>query len=246
MSDLLPILFVIIFAVLIGIFTYLGRKSNRKNLREIKAFSRLGKTIGLAVEDGTRLHVSLGHGSLTNMRSAAGFVGLSMLKRITLVASESDHPPFASAGDGALAILAQDTLRSAHDSIGTPEEFDPQSGRVTGLTPFSYAAGLLPLIAEEDVSGNMVIGAFGSEVALLTEAGERAGSFTLAGTDSVPAQAVLYATAQEPLIGEELFTGGAYVNAGPTHIASLQAQDVMRWLIAGIIVIGGLLKIIGL
>lgn len=53
-----------------------------------------------------------------------------------------------------------------------------------------------------------MIGNFGSEAALINEAAERSGSLTLAGTDTIPGQAVLYATAQEPLIGEEVFAGG--------------------------------------
>ena len=68
----------------------------------------------------------------------------------------------------------------------------------------------------------------------------------MAGTDNLPAQAILYATADEQLIGEDLFAGGAYVGAGPMHIASLHAQDVIRWLLIGILTIstlGGLIAL---
>jgi hypothetical protein len=72
------------------------------------------------------------------------------------------------------------------------------------------------------------------------------GSLTLAGTDNLTGQAVLYATAHEPLIGEELYAGGAYLQAGPIHTASLQAQDAIRWLLVGVILIGIVLKVVGL
>jgi hypothetical protein len=90
-----------------------------------------------------------------------------------------------------------------------------------------------------------MLGSFGPEVALLTEASERGGNMTLAGTDNITGQAVLYATAHEPLIGEELYAGGAYVNAGPMHTASLRAQDVVRWLLVITILLGIVAKFLG-
>jgi hypothetical protein len=42
---------------------------------------------------------------------------------------------------------------------------------------------------------------------------------------------VLFASAQDALIGEELFSTGAYLGAGASHLASLTVQDLFRWLI---------------
>jgi hypothetical protein len=110
----------------------------------------------------------------------------------------------------------------------------------------AYAAGAMPAIHDEQVSANILAGHFGSEVALLTEAGERSRSLTVAGSDSIPAQAVLYATSDEPLLGEELYAGGAYLGAGPAHEASLRMQDILRWVLVVAIVIGAILKLFGI
>jgi hypothetical protein len=56
---------------------------------------------------------------------------------------------------------------------------------------------------------------------------------------------VLYVTAQEPLIGEELYAGGAYIQAGPLHLASVRAQDIMRWVLVAGILVGAVLKLAG-
>jgi hypothetical protein len=154
-----------------------------------------------------------------------------------MVASESDHPPLATAGDGLLGILAQDTLRAAFNQLNLGSSFDPTYGRVTGLTPFSYGAGTMPVIFDEAISANLMIGSFGTEAALITSAGERSQTRTLAGTDNLPGQAILYASAHEPLIGEELYAGGAYLDANPMHEASLHAQDVVRWVVIGLVII---------
>jgi hypothetical protein len=142
-------------------------------------------------------------------------------------------------------VLSQETLHSAYNSMGAPEQFDPVAGQVTGLTPFSFAAGVLPIIYDQQVSANVLAGHFGPEVGLITDAAERSGSLVLAGSDNVPAQAVIYATAEEPLIGEELYAAGAYVQAGPAHQASLRVQDAFRWILIVILLGGALLKLLG-
>jgi hypothetical protein len=80
---------------------------------------------------------------------------------------------------------------------------------------------------------------------LIVDAGEAHGRLVVAGTDHVPTQAVLYAAAEEPLIGEEVFAAGAYLGADPFHNASLQAQDAIRWLLIGVMIVGGVLKLVG-
>lgn len=234
---------VLFFLGLILIFAFFGRNRPAPELRAIPAFDRLKKAIGRAVEAGNRLHVSIGSGEITGTQAAVALVGLTILNRIARDTTISDRPPVATSGDGSLAILSQDVMRGAARQIGA--EYSPLSGRLTGVTPFSYAAGAMTVVHDDEVGANILIGSFGAEAALINEAGERTGSMTLAGTDSLPGQAVLYATAQEPLIGEETFAGGAYLDAGPLHTASLRAQDWLRWLIIASLLLGALAKFFG-
>jgi len=88
------------------------------------------------------------------------------------------------------------------------------------------------------------MGNFGVEAALLADAAERANIFTLAASDNLATQAVLYASTQEPLIGEELYAAGAYMDAGPVHAASLTVQDILRWLIIIAILVGALVQLL--
>jgi hypothetical protein len=242
--NLTGLLFLIVFILSLIIIAFLGRKSLAFNFREISAFQKLSHAIGLAVEAGTRIHVALGRGNLSGTQGASAVIGLSILERVARTASISDRPPMATSGDGSLGILSQDVLYNSYRAIGASGLYDPTGGQVSGVTPFTYAAGAMPAIFDEQVSGTILSGNFGSEVALLTDASERVGALTLAGSDDLPAQAVLYAAAQEPLIGEELFAAGAYLKAGPMHIASLRAQDLIRWILILAILLGAVLKFI--
>ena len=242
---LLELGFVGLFFIVLIICSILIRQRPNWRLREIPAYTRLGRSVGLAVEAGKRLHISLGYGGVNDMQGASGLIGLTMLQRIARAASISDQPPVATSGEGTLGILSQDTLQSAYRAIRSENLYDPIYGQISGLTPFSYAAGAIPIIFDQQVSTTVLAGHFGSEVALIVDANERVGSQTMAGSDSLEAQAVLYASAQDPLIGEELYAGGAYLNAGVMHQASLHTQDVMRWVVILGILVGSLLKLIG-
>lgn len=243
LMDLSELLFAGAFAALILGFTAAFRRRPWRSQRQIPAFAHLRRGVGFAVEAGQRLHLSLGRGILIGEHGPIAFIGLSMLERIASLTSISDNPPVATSGEAGVAILAQDTLHSAARSLGA--EFDPARAQLTGLTPFSYAAGALVTTKDQDVGTSLLIGSLGVEAVLLTQAGEDAGNLTLAGTDRLSGQAALYASADEPLIGEEAYAGGAYLGAGPSHTASLLAQDVLRWIIILAIVIGALLKLAG-
>jgi len=238
------LILVLFTAVLLLIITYLRRKSPAI-LRRIEAYERLNRVVGLAVENGTRLHISLGRGNLFTSRGASALAGLAMLRRLAERTSMSDRPPIVTSGDASLSILSQDTLQAGYRAAGAEDQYRVSTGRLAGLTPFSYAAGTIPVTRDEMVSANVVIGDFGSESALLVEAADREDIHLIAASDNLSAQSIFYASAQDPLIGEELFASGAYVGAGVSHEASLQVQDVLRWLIILAIGVGALLKLMG-
>jgi hypothetical protein len=235
---------VILSAIMMLALAFLRRKSHPV-FRDIPAFTRLRQAVGLVVEDGSRLHVSLGRGSLTTPQSASALAGLALLRRLADLTSAGDQPPIATSGDAPLAILSQDTLQAA-SKFSDRTTSDPVGGRLTGLTPFSYAAGAIPAIRDEKVSANVLMGNFGVEVGLLTDAVERENSFVVAGSDNLTAQAVIYASAQEPLVGEEIFAAGAYVDSGSLHSASLTVRDILRWLVVATILAGALLTLAGI
>jgi hypothetical protein len=223
-----------------------GKPRAHIGLRPIAAMSELQRAMGLAVEEGARLHVSLGKSSLVAPSAGSALVGLSTLERVAQMSSVSDRPPIATSGDGALSLLSQDTLQASYRIAHAPELFDPDRARLTGITPLSYVAGTLPIIRDEHVSANVLVGNFGPEAVLMVDAGDQRGAFTLAAADTLPTQAALYAAAKAPLIGEEVFAIPAYLQGGSTHYASLRAQDVLRWIIILGLIAGAALKLLGI
>lgn len=237
-----------IFIVFLGAFLIFIESINRNGkrsfgLRPIRGVQQLRRAIGLAVEEGRGIHLSLGKASLLNPANASALAGLSALERLTQTSMISDHPPVATSGEGSLSILSQDTMRAAYRNGNALEQFDPDAGIMTGSTSFSYISGTIPIIRDEKIYTNIFIGNFGPEVGLLTDAVNRQKSFSMSASDSLPAQSVLYATDQEPLIGEELFAVPAYLQASSMHRASLRTQDLMRWILIILLILGVVYKI---
>jgi len=246
-SSIIGALIVITAGILLLVFTFQYKKAGDlpHSLRSIPAFDRLQRALGLSVENGKRLHVALGNSNLVSQNSPAGLIGLRTLERVAQLSIISDHPPVVTSGDGALSILSQDTLRAAYQEGNVQEQYDPDRGRLAGVSPLSYVAGALPETRGSEVSAHLIVGNYGPEVALLTEAAEREKTFTLAASDSIPGQAALFATAQESLIGEEMYAMPAYLSAGPAHTASLKTQDILRWVILAVTFITAVLRLLG-
>ncbi len=237
---------IVLFAAALLLVLALPKGRRTPRLRVIPALRRLYRLIGLSVEDGTRLLLSLGPGDLITKNGAPALAGFALLRHLTTRTSLSDRPPVAVAGDAALALLAQDTMEASYRTAGAAEFYQPTSGRVAGLTPFSSIAGTMPIVRDENVSTAVLMGHFGVEAALLADAAERGNSLLVGSSDDLAAQAALYASATEALIGEELFAADAYLEGSPARVASLTVQDVLRWLIIAAILVGAGLKLVGL
>ncbi|MCJ7700331.1 MAG: hypothetical protein MUO62_02005, partial [Anaerolineales bacterium] len=184
-TGLIGLIFILIFFGLIVILAVSGREGPGVELRQIPAFTKMRQSIELAVEAGSRLHISIGRGTITGPESAAAFVGLSMLEKMISSASTGDSPPVITTGDPVLAILAQDTLKSSYQEIGLIDQYRPTYSQLTGVSPFSFAAGSIPVVRDKKSSTSILIGNFGMEVALITDGCERSGNLTLAGTDDI-------------------------------------------------------------
>ena len=213
--------------------------------RSITGITNLRRAIDLSVEDGSRVHVSVGNADLTETTNASALVGLSSLHRIGQLSTTSDLPPICTSGDGGTALLSKDVLHAVAKETNTRETYNGDQGYLTGSNPFSFALGAMDVIADPAVKTNVFIGNFGAEAGFLSTAAEKETTTVLAASDSIVAQAIFMATSRDVLIGEELFAIPAYLGYKPAHSASLQVQDYLRLIISAALLIGALLKVMG-
>jgi hypothetical protein len=215
------------------------------SLRPLAGIESLGKAVERTVEAGEQVHLSLGTGSVTGSNVAPALAGLSALTHVATATAVGDKPLVVTAGDGTMTVLAQDTLRSSYERIGRGRAYRHTAARMLGATPFSYVAGVPLLLSMEGTTVHLLLGSFGVEGALAADVGERGGAFVLGGTDDVRTQALMYAAAGYPLIGEEIFATGAYLDGGGFQQASLRVQDAVRLLVIVVVVLGTILLSLG-
>lgn len=222
------------------------RPRSSTRIRSIRGLTRLYRAFGLSVEDGTRFMVAVGGQSLLTRNAGSALAGLGLLREVAQKASVSDRPPVAVAGEAALALLAQDTLHAGYRAVGAEEYYQAVTGRLAGLTPFSSIAATMPMLDDETISVAALIGHFGVEAGLLSDAAERAGALLIGATGDPAGQSVLYATASEALIGEELFAAPVPFASGSMPAASLLFQDILRWMIILGLLLGAVFKLLGI
>ena len=99
---------------------------------------------------------------------------------------------------------------------------------------------------QDQVSTDVLMGDFGPELGLLTEAAERENATLIAAASDPASQSILFASTNEPLVGEELFALPAYAGDDPAQRASLQVQDILRWLIILALLAAAGLKMVGM
>jgi hypothetical protein len=211
--------------------------------RPIAAFHRIRRALEHVIEAGRQATLFLGSSGLNGLQGGGSITGLQYLEEVGDILAGGEESVVATSGNGAVAILSQDILARTTSIAQEEGQAAYQAGQVSGLTPASYAVGTLPDLFDGDASSNLAAGHFDGEVLLIVDAGERNGLDTLGGSDSLLAQAVLYPAASEVLIGEEFYASGAYLGNKRWHVASLIAQDIIRWALILLILLGILLKL---
>ena len=141
--------------------------------------------------------------------------------------------------------LLQSAAEQAHDKAAASSEYDPSSVRFLSTDPAAYAVGVTDTLQHEKVSMSAVTGALGDEVLLIGERGREAGIFQVTGTASVRALPYAITTADNTLVGEDLYAAGAYLADKPAHVASLLVQDRLRLLLVAAVVAGVIIKTLG-
>jgi hypothetical protein len=232
------------FIAAMSLFISRVRAGNAPHLRRIQSFDLIKSSTSRAIEDGRPLHLSLGIGAVTNSSTADSLAGLQTLNHLAEHAAVTGVPPVVTMADPTVMIFAQNQLRAASENGSGPMQASRQT-RWIAPQPAAYAGGVMSLLSIEDAGANVMIGQFGDEYLLFGEASNRREITHVGGTSDPNTLPFIYASAQETLLGEEIYAAGAYLQKLPAHVGSLLAQDTIRWVVAAIILGGVTAKSLG-
>jgi hypothetical protein len=223
------------------------RQGREVGLRPLPAYRTLRTQVGRAIESGRHVHITLGRAGLHSPAGPTSVAALTALDHLAVDSCASGIPPMVTLGEATLLPAAQDSLRQGFAQAGRLSAYSPiQTQFIAPETqPMAYAAGVSNELHAGNVGSNLMIGRFGPEIAIMGEAAARANAPQVIGSDDPTALALASVLTRDLLIGEELLAAGAYLQGKPWQIASLRSQDVLRWLIMGLIFVFAVLKGIG-
>jgi hypothetical protein len=218
------------------------RSGTKPTLREIPGFVALKGFVEQAMETGQPVHVSVGVEGVGAASTAQTLAGLVMLRYLANQAAKYSGPPVVSVADPTALLAAQDEMRRAFKVGAESGRLRLNQVRMIAPQPTAYAAGVMGILSREGILANAMLGAFGDEYLLIGETARRKSIKQVVGTATVETLPFVYASADEPILGEEIFAAGAYLAGRPEHVASLLAQDWMRIAIVLAIIVGVVLQ----
>ncbi len=229
-------LFLITFLPAMILAGWRARRGNIPDLRPIRAFDALRGLTARAIEAGRALHVSLGVGGVASDAAGDSLAGLKVLEYLADQSAAAGVPAVVSVADPTLLPVAQGVASRPYgaDREGAAEAV--RHVRWIAPEPAAYAAGVMGILGDEGVDANVMVGAFGDEYLLMGEAAARREIAQVGGASDPNVLPFVFATADEMLMGEDMFAAGAYLSGESWHIGSLLAQDLMRWLIVWVII----------
>jgi hypothetical protein len=222
----------------------LGRKSSRVKIRPLTSFQDLRGETGRAAESGGTIHIAIGNGGLIGEDAATSLAALEVVQELADTAVLYNAPPIITVGDPTLLPIAQDILRRAYERHGLVKRYNPDHVRFVAPVPVAYAAGAADVVATENVMSNAMIGTFGPEVSLIADAAMRHDLPQLAAAATPDAIGALYPATDRLAMGEELYAAGAQMTEKRRYTISLQAQDILRLILAGFIAMTAILALL--
>lgn len=243
---------ILIFVIVVGSLLLFQRRIEGRavtvRLRPIAAYDAVRTQLGMAMESGRRPFFTLGSGSLHGEAGPTSVASLYVLDEQIKLTARGRLSPRVTVGAGTLLPLASHRLAIAGDeharALNTPIE------RAQFIAsedfPFAYAAGTADIIQNENLQNSVAVGRFGAELALIGEAGSRAGMEQVMGSDEPAAIAIALANTENSLWGEEIFAAGAYLRGTSPLLAAVRTQDILRWLVVVALLITTVLQVLGL
>ncbi|MBU0495183.1 MAG: hypothetical protein KKB13_25345 [Chloroflexi bacterium] len=235
----------LVFGMGVSLYAYYRLRTRHGRLPDLRPLplKALRQAIKRAAEAGTAIHVSPGVGSLGEPggSTAETLAGLVALEGVAREANAVGARVVVTTASPIVLPVAQAALEQSYIAAGYPEEYRPTDVHyIAGNTPVgraAYAAGVVDIMYQEKASANVMVGHFSDEYLLMGEVGARQGMTQLAGCNDPAVLAFMVMSADDTLIGEDMYALGAYMSQDPVHIASLRVQDWARILVIGVMIL---------
>jgi hypothetical protein len=227
------ILFVLVTVILVYTARFFQARRQDSILRPIEGFDKIPIWVGQAIEANRPLHLSIGGAGIGDNTTILSLAGAELFYSIIQDATIGDVSPIITTSSTAAIPLGQDTLRRAYQSQGYSSRYEQSKARwyPQGQRSMAFAAALTGLMTVENPAAHVLVGSFGSELALILDVANHQKQPTLAASNQLEGQAIAFALAGDYLIGEEIFAAAGYMSDNPADKAESVVVDIWRGLL---------------
>lgn len=230
-SSIQLIALAIILLVFIGNFVF-GRR-RRQPQRTLDALTLVPRLTGESIEAGRPLHLSLGSVQVGTSGTLIALAGADFLYEMTRQVAVGDAAPIITTSSGATLSLVQNVLQRSFAGMSVRGGAASSARWIpAGTRSLAFAAAISTMQGEDRLTGNVLAGRYGIELALMLDASIRHDNPTIAVSDQLEGQAVAYAMADGVLIGEEIFAATGYISDNRGFAARNRVTDRLRSLLA--------------
>lgn len=227
--------------LLLGLRFLFGQGRHGYDVRNLSIVASLLDQRVSSIERGLGRQVILGDKFWSRSYPGLGLHALTVLNSLISPQAMADGLENVNAGAGGLVVFARQIVLGQYQdgfSMHLPVS-------LPGPTPLSFLAGVLPEINREPLGSLAIFGQFGSTAPLWTEGAALKGVDGFAAAGSLSAQAALFLSVRDVLMGEEVFMLPGLFDPTPQAQADWLTEDILRVMLMVLIVAAALLKMAG-
>ena len=235
------LVFIVTFTALTLVFIQLARSGRKMFIRNISALDAVEESVGRATEMGRPIFFIAG---LQGLDNPATIAAINIFESVASEAIQDQTRMVAPSYDPIVMTVMQSSLKEVCIAAGRPDMYSEDDVFFVNDRQFAYVAAVDGMIARDKPATVFLQGYFYAESLILAEVAHSIGAIQIAGTSSDTQLPFFIAACDYTLIGEELFAAGAYIKKDALQLGTLKAQDLVKLLLFGLMVLGGFLVIL--
>ncbi|MDP7278570.1 MAG: hypothetical protein QGG39_01620 [Candidatus Poribacteria bacterium] len=235
------LVFIVTFTALTLVFIQLARSGRKMFIRNISALDAVEESVGRATEMGRPIFFIPG---LQGLDSPATIAAINIFESVASEAIQDQTRMVAPSFDPIVMNVMQSSLKEVCIAAGRPDMYSEDDVFFVNDRQFAYVAAVDGMIARDKPATVFLQGYFYAESLILAEVAHSIGAIQIAGTSSDTQLPFFIAACDYTLIGEELFAAGAYIKKDALQLGTLKAQDLVKLLLFGLMVLGGFLVVL--
>jgi len=215
------------------------------SLRRLPAVDAIDESLGRAAEMGKTVLFTHGTGAFEAAESAGSLAAIATLPYIARKCAQLDLQIYLPTGSHTVYPVLAEVTKEAYQLEGKPDQFDEDNVQYLSNEARAYSAGVMTMLMSKNVGAAIMLGSYHHAGLMLVETANRVGALTIGGTDSTGQIPWFVAGCDYSLIGEEVYSIGAYVSKNPISLGSIAGSDVLKALFLAIMIAGVVLYQIG-